>query len=274
MSTVPGPKVLLLGDSGAGKTYSIVSLINAGYEVFAVFTEPGMEVVAHLPSDKLHWHYIPPSAPDWDSMIDSANKINKLTFQSLASLGDVNKQKYTEFIQLLSVLANFKDQRTGKEYGPIDNLDPAKQALFIDSLSGISIMAINLVTGSKPVKSQSDWGVAMDNLERLLIRLTTGIPATMVLTAHVERETDEVSGGVILTASTLGRKLAPKIPRFFSDIILCQRQGTKFTWSTAAHGVAVKARNLPIADNLPPDFGVLLSNWKQRTEMQSSNTAL
>jgi predicted ATPase len=40
---------MLLGASGSGKTYSIRTLLDAGLEVFVLFTEPGMEVLADCP---------------------------------------------------------------------------------------------------------------------------------------------------------------------------------------------------------------------------------
>lgn len=264
MTTLPGPKILLVGATGSGKTHSIRTLIDAGLEVFVVFTEPGMEVLSDISSDKLHWHYIPPAGPDWASMIDSARKINTLSFKSLAEMPDINKRNYTEFLQLLTVLSDFEDQRTGKRYGPVDSFEPGAKALVLDSLSGLNVMAMNLVAGSKPVKSMADWGVAMDNLERLITKLTTDVPCTVVITAHLERETDETTGGITLMASTLGRKLAPRLPRFFSDVIHCYREGTKFFWSTASFNVDLKARNVPIADKLPPSFQPLLAQWKQR----------
>jgi hypothetical protein len=264
MTSIPGPKVLLIGSTGSGKTHAIRTLIDAGLEVFVVFTEPGMEVLSDIPSDKLHWHYIPPAGPDWASMIDSARKINTLSFKSLAEMSDINKRNYTEFLQLLTVLSDFEDQRTGKRFGPVDSFSPGERALVLDSLSGLNVMAMNLVAGSKPVKSMADWGVAMDNLERLITKLTTDVPCTTIITAHLEREVDEITGGITLMASTLGRKLAPRLPRFFSDVIHCYRDGTKFFWSTATFNVDLKARNVPIADKLPPSFQPLLAQWKQR----------
>lgn len=260
---IPGFKTLLVGSSGTGKTHSIRTLVDAGLEVFVLFTEPGMEVLGDIPSDKLHWHYIPPAAPDWSDMIDSAQKINTLSFESLAKLTDIKKSKYTEFIQILTCLSNFTDERTGQSYGPVD-LWGTNRVLVLDSLSGLSIAAMNLVTGSKPCKSMADWGVAQDNLGRLIDKLTSGLDCHFVLTAHLERETDEVTGGVQLMASTLGKKLAPKLPRFFSDVVHCVRDGAAFRWSTASMNVDLKARNLPISDKLPPTFATILENWKKQ----------
>lgn len=259
---VPAPKIMLVGATGSGKTYVLRTLVEAGLEVFVLFSEPGMEVLADVPADKLHWHYVPPATPDWKDMVGSAEKINTLSFQALTSLSDINKGKYKEFIELLKCMANFTDDRTGMSFGPIDNFGPDK-AFVVDSLSGLNIAAMNLVVGSKPVKSMSDWGVAMDNLERLITKLTTGLDCTFVMTAHLERETDEQTGGTQLMASTLGRKLAPRLPRFFSDVVHCRREGDKFFWSTVTSNVDLKARNLPFSDKLPPSFKPIIENWRK-----------
>lgn len=260
---IPGPKTLLIGGTGVGKTHSIRTLVEAGLEVFILFTEPGMEVLSDIPAEKLHWHYLPPASPDWSDMIDSASRINTLSLKSLSGLEDINKRKYAGFLDMLKVLSNFTCDRTGLSYGAVDSFG-ANRALVIDSLSGVNILAMNLVTGSKPVKSMADWGMAMDNLERFITKLTTDVFCPVILTAHAERETDELTGGTTLMASTLGKKLAPRIPRFFSDVIHAKRDGTKYTWSTMTFGMDLKARNLPLADNIEPSFVPLILKWKEK----------
>lgn len=261
VKSLPGVKVMLMGGAGSGKTHSIRTLVEAGLEVFVLFTEPGMETLADISADKLHWKYIPPSAPDWADMIDSANKINTLSLKSLAEMTDINKRKYGQFIEVLTALSNFTCDRTGQSYGAVDDWDSTR-VLVVDSMSGLSIMAMNLVTGSKPVKSMSDWGIAVDNLERLTTKLCVDTKCHFVLIAHLERETDETTGAISLMASTLGKKLAPKLPRFFSDVIHVKRDGAKFSWSTASFNVDLKTRYLPIQEGLPPTFVNIIEKWK------------
>lgn len=267
-SQLPGLRTLLLGSTGVGKTYSIGTLVDLGLKVRIIFTEPGMETIGQYfkdhkkpVPDSVQWKYIPPSAPSWEAMIQSAQKINTLSFKALAELSDINKKEYHEFIDILSALSNFVSDRDGKSYGAADDWG-TDTVLVVDSLSGLNMAAMNLVTGSKPVKSMADWGVAISNLEFLLTKLTTALQCHFVLTSHLERETDEVTGGTSLMASTLGKKLAPKLPRFFSDVIHCKREGTKFVWATDTTNVDLKARNLPIRDNLSASFGQLLDSWK------------
>lgn len=261
--TIPGFKTLLLGGVGSGKTHSLRTLVDCGLEVFAVFTEPGMEVVADIPPEKLKWKYISPSTVSWSAMLDSAKKLNTMSFKSLAELPHINRGEHSEFLELITTLSNFKDDRTGEVFGPVDNFDQSR-VLWIDSLSGINIMAMNLIAGSKPVKSQADWGCAMDNLERLIQKLSTDLNCHVVLVSHMERETDELTGGTSMMVSTLGRKLAPKIPRFFSDVIHVKRDDKRFTWSTTTMNTDLKARNLPWADNLEPSFAQLYNNWLKK----------
>jgi hypothetical protein len=258
---------MLCGTTGTGKTHAIRTLVEAGLEVFVLFTEPGMEVLADLPTDKLHWRYIAPASPAFADMISSAQKINSMSFEALTKLPDINKRQYTEFIDVLTSLSDFTCDRTGQRYGSVDSWGP-ERVIVVDSLTGLSLMAMNLVTGSKPVKSMADWGVAIDNLERLITKLCVDTKCHFVLLAHLERETDEVTGGTSLMASTLGRKLAPKLPRFFSDVIQAKRNADKFVWTTAASNVDLKARNLPIADNLPPSFVPIINTWKSRHTAQ------
>jgi hypothetical protein len=265
-SQIPGTKLLLMGPSGSGKTYFIGQILEAGYKVRALFTEPGMESVGKYFQDRnkpipdnYKAVYVAPVAADWATMIDAAKKINQLDQKALANIGDMNKSKYKDFIGILTALSNFTTA-DGESFGAADDWG-TDTFLIVDSLSGLSMAAMNLVTGSKPMKSQPDWGMAMDTVERLITKLTCDLRCHMVLMAHVEREADEITGGSNVTVSTLGRKLAPKLPRYFSDVILTQRQGTEFSWSTAAVNTDTKARNIPINSKITPSIKVIMDSW-------------
>lgn len=260
--SLTGTNTLLMGGTGTGKTYAIQTFIEAGVTPFVLSTEPGIEsVLGGIPPDKLHWHYIPPANVGWSELLDSAKKINTFDLKTLSGLTDINKSKYQQFMEVVRQCANFKCQRTGEEFGDISTWGPDR-AFIIDSLSGLNIMAMNLWVGSKPVKAIGDWGIAMDNLERLLTKLTTDTKCYFVLTSHVEREQDEVTGGTAIMVSTLGRKLAPRIPRFFDDVVMCVKQGNTFSWSTTAYGTDLKNRLLPLSDKLAPSFVQIVERRK------------
>ena len=261
-SPLRGISVLLMGGTGSGKTYAIKTFKDKGITPFAIFLEPEDGVV-QIPREEWHQRYIAPASASWPDMIQSAEYINKLSFKALTEMSDIKKSSYNQFVEFLRTLNNFKCDTDGKEYGDVCKWG-TDRALIIDGLSGLSIMSMNLMVGSKPVKSQADWAVAMDNLERLIQKLCTDTRCHLVLISHVERETDEVFGGSKIMASTLGRKLAPKIPRFFSDVILAEQKGGQFQWSTAAPGADLKGRNVPVKEGLPPSFVPLLESWQKR----------
>jgi hypothetical protein len=230
-----------------------------------------METVSDIPCSHFHYTYIPTADPAWEDMIDSAEKINSLSFKVLSSLGDINKSGYGQFIKVLRALSDFTCDRCGKSFGAVDSWGP-ERFLSFDSLSGLNIMAMDMVVGSKPVKAIPDWGMAMDNEERLINKLTTSTKCWFALMAHIEREVDEVLGSTQLMASALGRKMAPRLPRYFSDVVHTIRQGKEFHWSTASMNVDLKARNLEIEEGLPPDFQVIFNTAVERARSAAKDT--
>lgn len=261
--SIPGAKVLLNGPTGSGKTHSLRTFIEAGITPFILFTEPGMRTVSDIScEDGLHFKYVPPATPTWNDLYDNAKKINTMSFKSLAQLSDMNKQKYGQFLELVTTMNDFVCDRCGQHFGDVSQWG-TDRALCVDSLSGLNIMAMDMVVGAKPVKAMGDWGVAMDNLERYINGLVVNTQCHFVLTAHLEREQDEVTGAVHLMPATLGRKLAPRMPRFFDDVILCKNEEGKFTWATTGLNVELKWRNLSAGKDLPPSFVPLIESWKK-----------
>src|SRR5258708_38749125 len=56
-SPLVGPKILLMGEGGNGKTHSIRTLVDAGIKPFVIALEPGFEVLGAVPPTKLAWRY-------------------------------------------------------------------------------------------------------------------------------------------------------------------------------------------------------------------------
>jgi hypothetical protein len=272
MSELAGPNIVLLGESGTGKTYSIGTLVETGVPVSFLALEPGIESLFGYYTDRgkpippnLSWHILRPPESDFASMIDTAEKINTYSFKMLADMTDPNRNKYNQFVSLLRTLNDFVDERTGEKLGPVNKWGP-ERFLIIDALTGINRAALDLVAGSKPARSMSDWGIAQDQIERILRMLTQDCKCGFVLISHVEKEKDEITGSMKLTMSTLGKALAPKLPLMFSDLIYTYRDGKEFWWSTENSSVTLKTRNLPIADKIRPDFAAILKTWKKRSE--------
>lgn len=262
--SIPGFNVMLLGESGTGKTFSIRTLRGTGVTPFIIFTEPGMRTLSDVPCPDLHWHYIVPAKPDLAAMRSAAQNVNNaIDLEALTKMKNWSKKEYTQWLEIFNTLVDFRCDRCGVRFGSVDDWQ-TDRAIVIDSLSGLSTMAMDLAAGSKPVKSPADWGTAMSQIENLLNRLCGATQCHFILTGHLERERDEVTGGISLMASTLGQRLAPKLPRNFDDVVMAKRDASKntFSWSTAEPNVALKGRNLSASPALQPSFTSVVTSWK------------
>ncbi len=269
---IRGVNILLMGPSGTGKTYSIGTLVDSGVEVFYLSLENGLESLLGYWTDNnkpipsnLHWHHVENSKASFAELIGAATRINTMNLEMLAKGSDPNKNQYNRFIKLIESLNDFPDDRTGKKFGSVDDFG-TDRAIVIDGLTGMGDAALELVIGGKPVKSQSDWGIAQDVVARLLKMLTEQTKCHFILIGHITRETDQVLGGVKIIPSAIGKALGPTLNRMFSDVILAEREGTKFTWNTGDGRADVKSRNLGIKTGLSPNFGALIEVWKKREE--------
>lgn len=275
-SLLAGVNVLLEGGGGTGKTHAIGTLVDAGVEVFYQSLESGMESLIGYWTDlgrpvppNLRWNILDmvqkgtAGSSGFEHLITKADQIGSQTQDSLYKLQDMTRGQRNHFKNLLGNFANFHDQRTGQKFGSVAHWGPDR-ALVVDGLTGLGFCAMSLVIGNKPVRSQTDWGIAQDSVEGLVQQLCDGCKCHFILLSHIERETDQVQGGTKITVSTLGKALAPKLPPKFSDVILAVRIGSKFSWDTANSQTDLKSRNLPIKDGQDPSFSHIIDKWKSR----------
>ena len=279
-STLIGPKVLLIGPSGTGKTFSIGTLVDWAATqtppkpVYVLFTENGLETLLGYWRDRnlpvptnLHWHVAMTAPLDLKSLIAMSDLSGKASYQALTNWTDNNRGKNNAYMRLLEALEDFPDDRTGKKMGNIFSMD--KTAIFVlDSLTELANACMKMIIGSKPTASQPEYGVAQNNLINFLRLLTQALPATFVMTAHVDRQTDEISGTVKLMVKSIGKALAADIPPLFSDVILTTREAVKFYWDTAAANADTKTRSLPIQGKIEPNFGQIMNTWANRANVK------
>ena len=279
MQPMQPPAVLLQGAPGSGKTDVIPTFIEAGLETFVVSTEPGgieslLDSCARRKLDvsKLHWATVLPAATNWSALRDMVTTIGTMGFDQIqnikAGVGKAETRKPVE--KLLNTLANFVCERDGKTYGDMASWGPDR-AFCLDSLSGLSLMSMALTIGYKPAAHQGEWGVAMNFIEQLLLKLTSDRRCFFALTAHVEKEQNEITGVNQVMPSTIGRKLAPKIPRFFSEHVYTKRtldaqKKPTFIWSTVDSTADLKSRALPMGEALVPSFVPVVEAYRRRVQ--------
>ena len=270
-----GPKICLMGLGGTGKTYALGTLADwataNAFELAILFTENGLETFLGYFRDKgkepppnIFWHQQATRPISLKSLISTAEIVGKLSYEALAKSIDGNRGgENNAFWKILQSCADFKDDRTGKVLGPIDTF-PLKRIFAMDSLTETSNAAMKMQIGSRPMASPGDYGVAQNNLMNFLRLLTQGIECPFVMTAHVDRETDVVTQTTKIMIKAIGKALATEIPTLFSEIIYCVRDGSKFTWDTAAYGVDVKTRSLGYRAGIEPNFSLIFDAWKKR----------
>ena len=269
----PGPNILEIGFPGNGKTHAIASLLKAGLEVFVIFTEQGRESLlegletfkcTEEERSRLHWTMIETASPGFAALGQIARKINQSNQKALAGMDDIAGNKYQQALKLINTCANYTDQN-GEEYGDVSTWGNDR-ALVVDGLSGVNDMMMDLVVGGKPVKSKADWQIAMDAEMRFIKQLCNDTRCILVMTGHLDREQDEVTGKITVTPSLLGTKNGTKIGRLFSDVLYCTKEAGKFVWYTEdSSNEQLKTRNLDVKKKShPQSFVPLIERWAGR----------
>lgn len=285
---LPGFKTLLIGEAGAGKTHVTRTLLATGIQPLVLSTEPGMRALARcetancsicktVPADApaIPWAYVSPMPGDITTLLRQAELINTRDQKFLCNINDGDRKLYNQYWQVLKLIENYVDN-TGKSWGPVAGWN-TDRALIFDGLGALGDMAMNSFVGKRPLYDKSDYQVAQIAVKNLIILLTCQFRCHVVVIGHVDRGENELGSGRI-TVSTVGRKLAPELPKWFDDMPHAEKNGDKFTWSTARPSAVCKNRNLPLNAALAPDFRQIVEAWQRaggvivRTELSPASS--
>lgn len=267
------PSTLLIGPAGVGKTTSLATLLRCGLSLRMLATESSApnRVLARceelkIDSSRFDWTFVSPSPPSWASLLESARVINSMTLKDIADMrGGIARQDAKQWIAFLDAMNDFRSARTGASLGDVSSWDDSV-AFVIDGLTGVNTMSRMLTVGLKPNPNPGEWGVMQGNIYTVLQKLCNDLNCFFICLAHVERETNEITGLSQLMVSTIGAKLAPRLPPLFTNVILAKRTGIKFEWSTAATNVDTKNGDLPLSETLEPSFSLIVDEYRRRRD--------
>lgn len=282
-SRIKAPSAILMSPPGGGKSWSTVTWLMAGIEAFVIITEPNgldslLDCIRTMPDPNregykvprpgfeklmslLHYHEVKPKAAPWKDLMDTSRKVGLLTYKDLKS--SASPRGPDVMLDLLQACNDFPDDLSGKKFGDVSTWGD-NRVLIIDSLSGLNDIVRQLVIGHHPAPDKSDYQVMINQEQTFLYTLQSNCYCFFVVYAHVNRGNDELTGQKETTPAAMSYSYSGKVGKDFSEVILAKRVGTKFLWSTMELNTDIKNRALPISDNLPPDWGQLITVHRAR----------
>lgn len=248
-------KMILLGDSGAGKTGSLASLAAAGYNLRIIDVDSGLDVLSNLLRDpKTAYGKEALGRVVYETITDPMKNVN----------GKLIPARATVWQRVVKLLDNWsKANGASNDFGPISTWTN-KEVLVIDSLTMLANAAMNFALsmnnrlGQAP--HQSDWYVGQQLLESLLQMLyDEGIKCNVILVAHVIYMGED-NAPQIGHPQSLGRALSPKIGRYFNTMLMAKSTGAGagvtrkiFTTSLRAGMATVELKNTA-PTRVKPDY--------------------
>lgn len=222
-------KMLLLGDSGSGKTGALCSLAGVGYNLRILDLDNGLDVVKNILTDS--------TAPYGK---DAASRVNFVTLTEKMKMV-ANKPVAVSanvWSRTMNLLSNWTDGE--EKFGPVTTWGP-NDILVVDSLTLLGTAAMNHILslngrlGQHPY--QSDWGLAQSLLESLLQMLfSTELRCNVIMLCHITMMGESVTGADGKTLNdvgvrkgypnALGRSLPRRIGQYFNTSLMVTTSGT------------------------------------------------
>lgn len=188
-------KMLLVGDSGAGKTAMLAQLANAGYNLRILDYDNGLDILAE---------YLKPES------------VNNVMYHTLTD----NMKSPDAFDRGLRLLSDWKEG--DKSYGSITELGP-QDVLVVDSLTFMGESALRRILKLNGKKlsdrpSQPEWGDAIRDVEGVIQYLTGDhVKCNVVMTTHI-RYVEDAGGANKAYPAALGAQLPTKVGRYFNVV--------------------------------------------------------
>jgi hypothetical protein len=208
-------KALLMGDSGAGKTGALVSLVAAGYKI-RILDLDNKVATGILPKAIMR------TCPDKIGNVDYISMRDKKKASGLGPIFDGVPQTFSKCMEYLD---KWSDGTVPRTWG-------ADTVFVLDSLTFLGDAAFNWAKAmNSSVKDPRQWFyTAQQAVEDVIAMLTAETFKTNVLViAHVSWSQKKDATGVELTKgypASIGKALDNTIPAYFDSMILAQASAT------------------------------------------------
>lgn len=261
-------KLLLLGDAKAGKTGSLVSLVQAGYKLRILDLDNLLDILAKLVAEQ---------CPQLAKNVEFRTLRDK---RKMGLAGPVIDGQPKAFIDAIKMLDNWKytddngnaiDLGQPKDWGP-------DCILILDSLSRFCDSAYDWREPLTPrgqsgnYDARATYGDAQDAVENTLALLTSRSFRTNVIVICHGIYMDLPDKTQKIFPQGVGQKLSPKIPQYFPNYIRYRNQAGKRTIQLTSDAMidlaisnpsAIEGKSLPTETGLATIFDSLLKAPKQ-----------
>lgn len=207
-------KMLLIGDSGTGKTGALASLVEAGYKLNILDFDNGLDILVNALKAK-------PNAKELLAKVNYETCIDKMKAVSGNMVADGMPNAFSKAMNLLT---NWKTPT--EDLGPVSNWNK-DTILVIDSLTFMSHAAFRLsevmINSKDPRQHYGDSQKRIENCLGLLY--SPVIKCHVIIISHITFI--EVDTGITKGYPTsIGKALSPQIPRYFNTVLQCRLKGS------------------------------------------------
>lgn len=233
---------MVIGDGGSGKTGGLVSLVLAGYKLWVLDFDDGMDVLANLLRKK---------APQLLANVEYE------TLKVRYSLGADGKMRSKGAADAIN-----RGMKKLEEWVPKLG---EKDVLVLDSATFMGRAALAFIlqlVGREGKPEIQDWGAAMDICEKAIAKLVEpDVKCNVVVNTHINWTESEGGGVVRGYPNVLGNKLSPIIGTYFNTVLVLKTTGMgdnrKREYMTKGSGLVEGKCSVPDAPTaLPHETGL------------------
>ena len=237
-------KLIYIGDSGTGKTGSLVSLVKAGYSLRILDMDNGLDALAQ---------FVAKECPD---------RLDNVDFETLrdptraTQAGPIVTAK--AYLAAIKLMSKWSDESTPSEWG--------EDTIFVlDSLTALGKSAFEWAKGQAPsARDPRQWYfAAQQTIENIIGMLTSkDFQCNVIVISHVNYK--ELQEGVHRGyPSAIGSALGPTIPKYFNTMVMASTIGsgknTKRSISTIPTAVVDLKNPAPFKIEASYDLGTGMS---------------
>jgi hypothetical protein len=203
-------RILYIGNSGSGKTGSLISLLRAGYNIRMLDMDRNADSLLELANHE------DPKLLDRIDLISLRDKFRASQISGLEVKGQPKA-----YVDMLKFLEKWDDGTSFDDLGP-------ETVFVLDTLTSASRAAFHWAKGMNPTsKDPRQWyAQAQDSIKTLLELLTAPeIKCHVMVLSHIDlvEMPDGSSKGF---ASSVGKALGPQIAKTFPTLIVAESRGS------------------------------------------------